>query len=429
MAVKKTPAPSKTVTKEQITELSRLNVKQSQADAAELAKLQAENPPYVSPTTPVEVPSSVDEAVKAAAQAAAEADRIQKEMDLTTPAGYVSRYTTPYSGITQQTAQAVTPKFTATDGTVFSDEASYKQYQDYIDGKRAFRQSAFDTLYEQFSQYGLGSLVEPIRGLIQDSSVSPSEFTLRLRQTDAYKRRFAANEQRLAKGLSALSEGEYIAMEDQYQNIMRRYGLPETYYKKDELGTQKGFQDLLANDVSADELKSRIDTAQTRVLNANPEVKAALRQFYPGITDGDILGYVLDPKNALTQINRKVTAAEIGGAAMAAGLAANAANAELLAGYGVTGQAYKEQTPFITTAAQRGQQLADIYGMGAYGQTQAEQEAFNLAGGTEATAKRKKLTELEKAAFGGSAGTSGGALSRDRAISNYMMGSPGAGAF
>ena len=56
-------------------------------------------------------------------------------------------------------------------------------------------------------------------------------------------------------------------------------------------------------------------------------------------------------------------------------------------------------------------------------------EAFNLAGGTEAARERRKLTELEKAAFGGSSGTSGGALSRDRALTAQMLGTPGAGAF
>jgi hypothetical protein len=49
-----------------------------------------------------------------------------------------------------------------------------------------------------------------------------------LRGTDAYKKRFAANAARIAKGLGALSEAEYIGLEDQYQNIMRNYGLPQS---------------------------------------------------------------------------------------------------------------------------------------------------------------------------------------------------------
>ena len=38
---------------------------------------------------------------------------------------------------------------------------------------KAARQSAFDLLYQQFSQYGLGGLVEPLRGLIE-SGISPA---------------------------------------------------------------------------------------------------------------------------------------------------------------------------------------------------------------------------------------------------------------
>jgi hypothetical protein len=138
------------------------------------------------------------------------------------------------------------------------------------------RKSAYDLLYEQFNQYGLGGLVEGIKGLVQEN-VSPSEFAIRLRQTDAYKKRFAANAQRIAKGLGAISEAEYIGLEDQYQNIMRQYGLPETYYTKGEMGRQEGFEKFIGNDISSVELEDRIQTAQDRVLKANPEVARALK--------------------------------------------------------------------------------------------------------------------------------------------------------
>ncbi len=116
------------------------------------------------------------------------------------------------------------------------------------------RKSAYDLLLEQFSIYGLGSLVEGIKGLVQEN-VSPSEFAIRLRQTDAYKKRFAANAQRIAGGLRALSEGEYIALEDQYQELMRNYGLPANYYAKGDLGRQEGFEKFIAGDVSPADLR------------------------------------------------------------------------------------------------------------------------------------------------------------------------------
>ncbi len=101
------------------------------------------------------------------------------------------------------------------------------------------RQSAFDILRAQFSQYGLEALVDPLKQLIQED-VSPAEFGIRLRQTEPYKRRFAANAARIGKGLRALSEAEYLSLEDGYQSIMRNYGLPASYYAKGDLGTFAG---------------------------------------------------------------------------------------------------------------------------------------------------------------------------------------------
>jgi hypothetical protein len=280
--------------------------------------------------------------------------------------------------------------------------------------KRRQGQSAYDLLFTQFNQYGMGALVEPLKQFIQDG-ISASEFTLRLRDTDAYKKRFAANAQRIAKGLSALNEAEYIGLEDQYQNIMRNYGLPASYYTRGDMGRQEGFEKFLANDVSAAELEDRVLTAQSRVLNANPEVSQALRQFYPDITNGDILAYTLDPTKGLTDIKRKVTAAEIGGAAIQSGLQTGMARAEELGAAGVTKAQAQQGYGAIGSGLQRGSQLASIYGEDPYTQTTAEKEVFGLAGKTEAEKQRKKITGLEKATFSGQTGVSSSALVRDRA--------------
>ena len=286
----------------------------------------------------------------------------------------------------------------------------------------ANRQSAYDLLYSEFSKYGLGSLVEGIKGLIQ-SNISPSEFSIRLQNTDEYKKRFKANQDRIAAGLKALSPAEYIGLEDQYQNIMRNYGLPASYYTKDSMGTQAGFEKFLANDVSASELEDRIATAQQRVLNSNPEVLQALKQFYPDISNADILSYALDPSQALTNIKRKVTAAEIGGAALAQGLQASGGTAESLAGLGITKAQAQQGYTDIAGILPRGSQLADIYKQQPYNQATAEAEVFNTAGAADAAARRKKLTALEQAQFGGSSGV--GALGRDKALYGAMQGQQG----
>jgi hypothetical protein len=283
------------------------------------------------------------------------------------------------------------------------------------------RNSAYDLLLAEFTKYGLGSLVSDIRNFITNDT-SPGELTLLIRNTDAYKKRFAGNVERLAKGLTALDEASYLAKEDAYQNIMRNYGLPDTYWKKDALGTQEGFTKLIANDVSAVELEDRIATAQNRVINANPQVKEALKKFYPNITDGDILAYSLDPQKALTDIKRKVTAAEIGGAALSQGLNATQLASEGLAAYGVTKQQAEQGYGQIADILPTAQKLASIYKEEPYTQQQAESEIFNLANSAEAAKKRRKLAQKEQATFSGSAGMSSGALSRDRALNNQGYG-------
>ena len=276
------------------------------------------------------------------------------------------------------------------------------------------RKSAYDLLYAQFKQYGLESLVEPLKDLIT-SNTPPSEFVIKLRETEAYKKRFAGNAERIKKGLAAISEAEYIGLEDQYQNIMRNYGLPDKYWAKDAMGTQQGFTNFIGNDVSAAELEDRIMNAQNRVVNSNPEVSAALKQFYPEITNADILAYTLDPTKGLEDIKRKITAAEIGGAAIQSGLQTSLTRAEELRKYGINKETAQQGYGAIGSSLLRGSQLASIYGEDPYTQKTAESEVFKIPGAEEARRQRQKITGLERAAFSGQTGLTSGALERDRA--------------
>jgi hypothetical protein len=307
--------------------------------------------------------------------------------------------------------------FTASDGRTFTTLADQLTYQATLDKAKGERQSAYDLLFSEFSKYGLGSLVEPLKGLIQQG-VSPSEFTIQLRNTPQYQRRFAANAKRVANGLAALNEAQYIGLEDQYQNIMRNYGLPEQYYARGDLGVQQGFEQFIGNDVSPVELEDRIQTAERRVRYANPEVGIALKTFYPDITNGDVLAYALDPKTALESLKRRITAAEVGSTAVQMGLATNVTDAEYLARYGVTKAQAQQGYQTISGFLPRAQQLSEIYstqGVNPYTQATAEKEVFGVPGAAEAARQRKKIVDLETAAFSGSAGAAGGALARERA--------------
>ncbi len=395
--------------------LAQLEKDAAVSDAAVARMNQPGTVPQTTARTPVSDPTTALGAMSAR-YAAEAADFAAGTGRYAQPLNPIYRPSTTPVGPTSPTGPTGPTLPTTTTGPTLTTEQYLAQRDARLEAEAALqkRRSAYDLLLEQFNSYGLGSLVEGIKGLVQEN-VSPSEFAIRLRQTDAYQKRFAANKARIASGLRALSEGEYIALEDQYQNIMRNYGLPATYYTRGDMGRQEGFEKFLAGDVSPAELEDRISIAQKRVLNAPPEVTTALKQFYPDISTGDILAYTLDPSKGLQDIQRKVTAAEIGGAALGQGLGTSMQRAEELARFGVTGEAARQGFQTVAEIAPRGSQLASIYRQEPYGQAEVETEVFGLSGSAEAAKRRKKLTELEQASFSGQAGATGGALGRERA--------------
>jgi len=274
---------------------------------------------------------------------------------------------------------------------------------------------AYKRLYDEYNALGLGALVEDSKDLLMKAT-SVSQIPEALRNTKAYMTRFSANDARVKAGFRALSPATYLALEDQYQKVMNRYGLPKNYYTPGLYGKQEGFEKLIAADISNTELEERIAAAQERVIRGAPQIAQALKEFYPEITDGDILAYALDPANAIKNIQRKITTAEIGGAALAQkGLTTSLARAEELQRYGVDKAAATAGYSIIGGGLQRGSELASIYQQDPYTQATAESEIFKLTGEQEARKQRQKVTGLEKATFGGQSGVTTGALARDRA--------------
>jgi len=86
----------------------------------------------------------------------------------------------------------------------------------------AARLDAFNVLSERYKQYGLDGLADVIRKLVIEGA-SEATITFALQESPEYKRRFKANEARLAKGLAVLKPNEYIAVEDSYRQALRAY--------------------------------------------------------------------------------------------------------------------------------------------------------------------------------------------------------------
>lgn len=316
----------------------------------------------------------------------------------------VSTYTDPQSGDivdVYDNGDGTTSETVRKKGTSAVDAAAINAAS--VASTQAGRQSAYDLLYEEFNKYGLGQLVNDIKGLII-SGAPKAEYTMRLRESDTYKKRFAANASRVANGLRALDEATYVGMEDQYQNIMRNYGLPADYWQKDSLGTQKGFIDLIANDVSATELEKRVITAQDFMDKGPKAYVDAIKKFYPEIDRGDLLAYVLDGKNALPKIQAKIGAAKIGGEYLNAGLSADQQRAEELQRLGVTAEEARKGAQTVKEIAPLGGQYAAMYGLGDYGQADVEEEAYGLGKAAEAKKKREKIVGAVTADFSGRSG-------------------------
>jgi hypothetical protein len=325
-------------------------------------------------------------------------------------------------------------KYTATDGQVFTDQAAYATYQaslNDIAGKKLSAQqtaeaaaakrltektSAFDIMRRGMKENGLEALADAAIDAIMKEETEAGRL-LALRNSPAYKTRFSANAKRVANGFKAIDEATYLGLEDKYQQIAQNYGLPAKYYARGELGVQQYFDDAIAKNIDPVTFEERIVEGQ-KILNANSLVLDAARKFYPELNDGDFLDFILNPENALSDIKRKVSAAQIGGAQLASGLQATRTGVEDLLKAGATVAGYQAKASDIAGGTLRGGQLASIYGEDPYTQQQAEQVALNLPGSAEALKQTKKVIGLERASFGGGTGLTAGALSRDRAGAN-----------
>lgn len=257
------------------------------------------------------------------------------------------------------------------------------------------RENAISVLTERFNQYGLGTLVPKIRDLAIGGATEAT-ITLQLSETPEYQTRFKANQERVKKGLRVLSPAEYLAVEDDYRQILRAYGLKQ--FDNDAYVNQ-----FISNDVSTTELSNRVVTAVQRVQNADPAVLTTLRGYY-GISDNDLIAYVLDPNEQFTKIERQVAAAEIGAAARLQGIQPGVAVAEQLAAQGITKAQAQKGYATIADILPTAEKLSAIYEpvLESYGLAEAEQEVFNTL--ASAQRKRQKLIERETAAFSGTSG-------------------------
>jgi hypothetical protein len=257
---------------------------------------------------------------------------------------------------------------------------------------------AFLALNELFSSYGIGSLAPKITEFLLNG-YSADTVGLLLKETPEYKKRFAANDARRAKGLPVLSPAEYLATETAYRQVMRAAGLPSGFYDKPD-----DFQKFLEADVSPTEIQSRVTEASNFVNSATQEQKALFSQWY---TKGDMIAFALDPARAEPLVGKAFNASKIGGEAATQGLGIDKTMAQDIAARGITGEQASQGFSVIAGTIGNDQKLAALSG-DTITQYDAMREVFFNA--SDVTKKRDRLASQERGRFGGSSAVGGNSL-------------------
>jgi len=258
-------------------------------------------------------------------------------------------------------------------------------------------QSAKDIVNQFLLESGMGELSNDVWSQWTAGTSAPQIIDY-VRKTPQYAARFPAMAA-LNKAGRNISEAAYIAKEQADIDLMKQYDIPLSVY-----GTTAYLGSLIENNVTYNDLNSRLIAVRDTVKSYDPSILKYAQDTF-GLSEGDLMGWALDPVKTLPAIQQKAEAFKIGGAALAAGYNAQSANKELtqeqanaLAAAGITQQQaqqgftnlgqmgqYQQALPGEATAPLTEQQLINAQ----FGLNAPDVEALKIA-------KQKKLSEFEQ---------------------------------
>jgi len=260
------------------------------------------------------------------------------------------------------------------------------------DGLNGANRDVFVAISEQLKAWGLESLAGSVADLIKQN-YSSDTINILIQDTDAYKKRFAANEARRNAGLAVLSPAEYLRTELAYRQVMQAAGLPPGFYDE-----PSDFQKWIELDVSPNEIQSRVKTAQAVIESADPEWRNQFEQWY---SHGELVAYALDQKRTSELLAKQAQAAQIGVAVKSQGVDIEAGFGERIAERGIS-QAQAEagfgQVAFESRVLG---ELGKVWGTEFTQDDSIESMFFSSE---EAQAKKRRLIGQERAAFSGRSG-------------------------
>jgi len=256
---------------------------------------------------------------------------------------------------------------------------------------------AQDLIGAVLRQYGLD---DP--GLIQNvynvgKNQGDDAAYLFLREQPKYRERFSGMELRRQKGLSPMTEQQYIQWESAFTSVMRNNGIPATFYD-----SPSDLAQFIGNDIDPEEVQSRVVKGVVAARQAPAEVKQALLDFY-GIDEGHLAAYWLDPSPERGEkLLREQAATYVGGAATRARFAGlTRQEAEKVAAYGQSPEEVEQNFAALTQGREL---LGGLPGQAGEEAVSREQQIQYAAGSADAQSELARRAQRRKAQFAGGGG-------------------------
>ena len=223
---------------------------------------------------------------------------------------------------------------------------------------------------------------------------NPDAILYAMRQRPEYQERFKANTERVKNGLSELDPSTYLALENDFKQVMRANGLPPGFYDDDD-----DLAALIAGDTSPAEVQRRIEDGYNAVQLADPQVKAQMYNLY-GVDDSQLVAYFLDPTRGESVLRRQTRAAQISAESKnLANIQLTMTQAQQLADAGVT---QKEAQKGFGEIAQLGELVQTFAGETALSSEQLVGGRFGLDAEAQKELARKVKMRTGEFAGGGS---------------------------
>jgi hypothetical protein len=296
-----------------------------------------------------------------------------------------------------------TTTITYTDGTISTVNAAGTPVVKTVDTPLGgdLSNPAFSIVEGILKNYDMKGVADSIAKIRADYPELKSDDILALLKFDTryngpYLERFAGNAALIKKGLPTLSDDNYLKVEKEYETIFKSYDVGS-------LANRKMYATLIGNSMDAVDVTGRLQVGYTR-LKADKYTEEAFRKFFPSLSDGDIVAAMLNPEEMLPALQRKATAAEIGGSYLAQGLETSKVSAESLAAFGINKVGAQAGVRYIAQALPRGRSLSQIYGETGINYTQQTAEDIAFKKNVKAQEQEDILKAKEIGTFSATSG-------------------------